>query len=387
MQAMGAVEWIQHLISLDSTSRKSNLPLLEFVANRIDHPRVVTDVFPNAEGDKANLLVTIPAADGSVEGGLVLSGHTDAVPVDGQTWTTDPYTATVVGDRLYGRGASDMKSFIGVGLSLVPLMLEARLREPVHFALTYDEEVGLYGGAHIVEDLRASNLTPRFCIVGEPSGMRVITAHKSITIVDAVVHGTPGHSSLAPLRVNAATFAGKLIAFLDELAQEHIRVGPFDAGYEVPHTTVSVDQVIAGNRSTTVPGECLVRFDFRTIAAVAPESILERVHARAQEIAAEMKALDQRSGIEFSSIALAPGLETERSCELAELLRSLGAVDDARKVVFGSEAGFFQQGGIETVVCGPGFIQQAHIANEFIELEQIRECERLLTDLVRNMSD
>ena len=196
---LSSMDWIEQLIAVDTTSHKTNLPLLELVSDRLNDLGISTAIRPSPKGDKANLIATIPAANGETNGGLVFSGHTDVVPVDGQDWTSDPFVASVRDGRIYGRGTTDMKGFIGVALSMVPRILEAPLRKPIHFALSYDEEVGLHGGSQMLDDFRELGFNPRLCVVGEPTGMRVIRTHKSFSLVTVTVRGRDGHSSLAPL--------------------------------------------------------------------------------------------------------------------------------------------------------------------------------------------
>ncbi|WP_198664476.1 acetylornithine deacetylase [Jiangella endophytica] len=382
-----SIEWMERLIGFDTVSRHSNLPLIHEVADRLDTAGFVTAVRPDVTGDKANLVATLPAADGSMDGGLVLSGHTDVVPTEGQEWTSDPFAATVRDGRIYGRGTSDMKSFLAVALAAVPTMLEAPLREPVHFALTYDEEVGLFGGAQIVGDLRDLGLTPARCIVGEPTGMAVVAAHKSITLARIVVRGLPGHSSMAPHLVSAAFHGAQVITFVQELAEEFEREGPFDGGYTVPFSTISVDYLNGGSFSTTVPGECEIRFDLRTIDGVESDDVVARIRERAGQVEAAMRERHPSTGIDVTVLAQAPGLTATTDSALVDVLTAAGAEAPGVKVAFGTEAGFFSSVGIDTVVCGPGHIEQAHIADEYVSIEQIRTCERVLDGVIATMRD
>lgn len=379
---LSSMDWIEQLIAIDTTSHKSNLPLLELVSARLDSLGISTAIRPSPTGDKANLIATIPATNGQTTGGVVFSGHTDVVPVEGQDWTSDPFVASVRDGRIYGRGTTDMKGFIGVALSMVPRILEGPLREPIHFALSYDEEVGLHGGAQMLDDFRGLGLTPRLCMVGEPTGMRVIRTHKSFSLVTVTVRGRDGHSSLAPNFVSAATYGAQMIAFMHELAEEFQLKGPFDAAYDVPFSTVSVNYVNSGSIGNTVPSECHIRLDVRTIAGVSPHTVLDRIRERAREIEAVMQAQDPTTGIEVDTLALAPGLEASQNSSLVGILTGAGAVDQGNKMAGATEAGFFHSAGMDTVVCGPGQIAQAHIADEYVSLEQIRECERVLGGLV-----
>ena len=241
-----ALPWIVRLVSLDTTSRDSNLPLIELVADELRRQGIEPSIFPTADGQKANLVATIPAADGTRTGGVVLSGHTDVVPVDGQPWSSDPFTPEVRDGRLYGRGTCDMKSFIGVVMDQLPRMVRAPLREPIHLALTYDEEVGCIGGAAIVQQIAKLGLRPRACFVGEPTSMRVIRGHKSISLLEISFHGTAAHSSLTPKGVNAIHHAAELISFVHAMAKQWRDDGPYDDAYRVSYTTTGVNLIKGG---------------------------------------------------------------------------------------------------------------------------------------------
>lgn len=382
-----SLDWIDKLVALDTTSRHSNLDLIELVADRFASQGISAAVKHNKAGDKANLVATIPAENGCVAGGLVLSGHTDVVPVDGQAWTSDPFTMDVRDGNVYGRGVADMKGFIGVALSAVPRMLEARLREPIHFALSYDEEIGLFGGAQMIDDFHDLDLSPTRCVVGEPTGMRVIGTHKSFSLLNITVRGRDGHSSLAPNFVSAAFHGAKVISFIQELAEELQLKGPFEGGYDVPFSTLSVNHVASGSLGNTVPAECHIRLDFRTISEVDPDVVMNRIRERVEGIEAVMRSQDPTTGIDISTLAVAPGLEASDTSTLAAILAEAGASAEGDKMAGATEAGFFHSMGIDTVVCGPGHIAQAHVADEFVSLEQIKKCEDVVGALVDSLSE
>ncbi|WP_193045383.1 acetylornithine deacetylase [Mycolicibacterium baixiangningiae] len=372
-----SLQWIKELVAIDSTSDRSNLPILELIDTQLRKAGARTAFRPNQHRNKANLVASFPSADGSLAGGLVLSGHTDAVPVEGQDWTSDPYTAEVKDGRIYGRGTADMKGFIGAALSVVPRIQQAQLREPIHYVLSYDEEIGLHGGAQIASDLQELGLSPRHCVVGEPTGMQAVRAHKSFSLASISVRGVDGHSSRAPHLVNAAFYGAQLVGFIEQLAKEFEDHGPFDSTYDVPFSTISVNQILSGNASNTVPALCQIRLDLRTIPAMPPLQVLDRVRAHAQTLEKQMQDLD----ITVEAIALAPGLDTSPRSTLLAALNDAG-VSSGGSVAYGTEAGFFDAAGIETVVCGPGSIAQAHIADEYVAIEQIAECERVLGALI-----
>jgi acetylornithine deacetylase len=376
-----SLQWIEDLVATDSTSHRSNMPIVELIEVHLRESGAQTAIRPNSTGDKANLIASFPAANGTLGGGLVLSGHTDAVPVDGQVWTSDPYTADVRDGRIYGRGTADMKGFIGVALSMVPRIQASPLREPVHYVLSYDEEIGLHGGAQLADDFDALGLSPRQCVVGEPTGMHAISAHKSMSLMLIAVHGRDGHSSQAPRLINAAFYGAQLISFIEQLAEEFEDQGPFDATYDIPFSTISVNQIICGSASNTVPSLCKIRLDLRTVPSVDPRQVFDRIRARAQLLEKRMQDTDADLRIEIEILACAPGLTSPAR---SSLLTSLSAVGVRRgdNAAYGTEAGFFDALGIDTVVCGPGHITQAHVADEFVTLDQVAECERVLGTLI-----
>jgi acetylornithine deacetylase len=381
-----SLAWIARLVSLDTTSRGSNLELIEVVATELRRLGLTPTILPNEDGTKANLVATIPAHDGGIDGGIALSGHTDVVPVDGQDWHTDPFAPQVRDGRLYGRGTCDMKGFLGVVLAALPDLVAAPLREPVHLLLSYDEEVGCGGGAALARDLAGLGIHPRICFVGEPTSMRVTTAHKSITPMELTVHGVAAHSSLTPRGVNAIEYAARAIVFIRSLAEEFRDQGPYDGAYAVPYSTASVNVVAGGIAGNTVADLCLVQFEFRTIASVDPRAVRSRIQAHCDELQEEMAREDPRARIELRTVAMVPGLDTTAQSPAALLGARLGGIPSADKVTYGTEAGLFQAAGIETVVCGPGDIEQAHSPDEFVELDQIRACEAFLGELVRHLA-
>ena len=382
-----SLDWIVRLVSIDSTSRLSNLPVIEAVAEEARRLGLAPAICPNPEDpQKANLLVTVPAADGTTEGGVVLSGHTDVVPVDGQAWDSDPFAPEIRDGRLYGRGTCDMKGFIGVAVALLPDMIAAELSEPIHLALSYDEEVGCLGGDQIVKDIANLGLNPRACIVGEPSSMRVITGHKSVSQLKVTFHGKAAHSSLTAKGVNAIEYAARLITWIRDRADDWRANGPFDDAYELPWTTTGTNRIHGGIATNTVPDLCVVEAEFRSIGAVEPQVTISEYEAYARELEARMQAEDSSARVDFEVMSVVPGLDTPTGAETVSLGRALGGVPSEDKVTYGTEAGQFAGAGIETIVCGPGDIAQAHTANEWIELDQIRACEDFVQKLIEHLS-
>jgi acetylornithine deacetylase len=386
-----SLDWTTRLVELDTTSRDTNLPLIEVVEAELKWLGIDSTRLPNADGSKANLVATLPGHDGGTSGGVVLSSHTDVVPVDGQEWSSQPFTPEVRDGRLYGRGTADMKSFIGVVLALLPRYAAARLSEPVHLALSYDEEVGCLGAVDIAEHFRAraeqeGGPLPRACIVGEPTSMRVIPAHKSINLIDLVFHGKAAHSSLTPQGVNAVEYAARAITFIRGIADQRRAEGPFDEAYVVPHTTASVNVVQGGIAGNTVAERCHVQFEFRTVGADDPQEVLDRIEEHVRGLEREMQAEDPSARVEMTPVALVPGLDTAADSPAIAFATGLGGIPSTDKVTYGTEAGLFDAVGIPTVVCGPGDIAQAHSPDEFVELAQVEACEQFLTRLLEQLT-
>lgn len=381
-----SLPWITRLVSLDTTSRNSNLELIDVVAAEARARGLEPQIFPTDDGRKANLVLTVPAADGGRSGGIMLSGHTDVVPVDGQEWTSEPFTPEVREGRLYGRGTCDMKAFSAVALAMLPEMLEADLREPIHLALSYDEEVGCIGGDAIVKQIADLGLAPRACIVGEPTNMQVVRGHKAINLIDVTFRGVAAHSSLTTQGVNAIEYAAPFISFVRGIADQWRESGPFDPAYPIAMSTASVNIVEGGIAGNTVPDRCRVQLEFRTIGAVDPREVLARLRERAAQLEAAMQAENPAASVQLDVLAMVPGLDTDDDSPAMTLAQALGGVRHEGKVTYGTEAGQFAGSGIETIVCGPGDIAQAHAPDEFVELDQIRACEQFVRALITELS-
>ena len=381
------LEWVIRLCSIDSTSRLSNLPVIEVIADEARRLGLDPKICPRPDNpEKANLLITVPAADGSTSGGIVLSGHTDVVPVDGQKWDSDPFTPEIRDGRLYGRGTCDMKGFIGVAVALLPDLIAAELTEPIHLALSYDEEIGCIGGEQIVRDIANLGLIPRAAIIGEPSGMRVITGHKSVNLARVTFHGKAAHSSLTSAGVNAIEYAAKFISYVRIRADEWRAEGPFDDAFELPYSTTGSNMVTGGIATNTVPELCVVHCEFRTIGSVNPQVTMAEYEAYARELEAQMQTEDASASVDFEVLAAVPGLDTPPDAAAISLGRELGGVPSDDKVTYGTEAGQFAGAGMEAIVCGPGDIAQAHAANEWIALDQLDSCADFIAQLITRLS-
>lgn len=372
---------IETLVAFDTTSHKSNMQMIEFIRDYLAQLNVESHLVFDKSGGKANLYATLGPTD---RPGVMLSGHTDVVPVDGQDWHTDPFEVVEKEGRLYGRGTSDMKSFIAVVLAHVPAILERDLQTPVHLAFSYDEETGCIGVRRLIDMLNGLAVKPAMCIIGEPTMMKVVTAHKGKRSARAVVNGLECHSSLAPQGVNAVNYAAELMVFISQLAQRSADEGPFDNDYDVAHTTLHTGTVSGGTALNIVPRECTFEFEIRNLPGVDPEALLDEVKAYARdELEPRMHAVDASSGIVFEDLPSYPGLETDPEAEVVTLAKSLTQANDHIKIAFGTEGGLFQHNAhIPSVVCGPGSIAQAHKPNEFIALEQVAACEQFLERLI-----
>jgi len=379
-------EWLANLVAFDSTSRNSNLDLIAEIQGFVESLGLATRRTLDPSGKKANLFATLPASDGGTQGGIVLSGHTDVVPVDGQAWDTDPFQATTRGDKIYGRGTSDMKGFIAVTLALLPEFKKLPLAKPLHFAYSYDEEVGCHGAAVMIADLVKQGIRPEGCIVGEPTLLRPVVAHKGIHLYRCRTQGKATHSSLTPQGCNAIEYAARLICRLRERAEEIKQQGPFDQDYDVPFTTLSTNTIQGGNAYNTIPSFCEFFFEFRNLPTIQPEEVLKPIRRYInEELLPLMRKEYPQAAIELDGLAGVPGFQGEEQASVTQLLRQLRQDQGKHKVSYATEAGLFQQADIPTILCGPGSIEQAHRANEYIEIEQLSRCEGLLRDLVKAM--
>ncbi len=384
---LASLELIRTLVAFDTTSRDSNLALIDWVRAYLERHGIASTLTFDDDRHKANLFATLPARDGNAtEGGIVLSGHTDVVPVDGQPWDTDPFTVTVKDGRLFGRGVTDMKSFSAVGLSFVPELVRRGLRKPVHFALSYDEEVGCIGVRRLIADIVARGVRPAGCIVGEPTGMRLVVAHKGKKGWRCRVRGHEAHSSLTPLGVNAVQIACEIVAFIARRAREFRDGGQRDAAYDVPYTTVHVGIIRGGTALNIVPRDCTFDFEIRHLPFDDPDAFLADAKAFAGQFLPEMRAIDPATYIEFDHLSTLPGFDTEDGSAITALGHDCCGASEVGKVSFGTEASLFHNANVPTVICGPGHIAQAHQPNEWVEVEQIARCEAFMRRLVEHVA-
>ena len=377
-----AWDLIRRLVAFDTTSRDSNLVLIDWVRGYFKTHGIDSTLTFDDEGRKANLFATIPADDGnSTAGGIVLSGHTDVVPVDGQPWDTNPFEATLIGDRVYGRGVTDMKGFCATALAFVPEFLRRGLARPIHFALSYDEEVGCIGVRRLISDVVARGLRPTGCIVGEPTGMQLVVAHKGKKGYRCRVRGHEAHSSLTPHGVNAVQIACEIVTYLTGMARAFRDNGGFDPAYDVPYTTVHTGVIHGGTALNIVPRDCWFDFEFRHLPFDDPDALFAEVEAYAQRFLPGMQAVAPDTFIEFDPLSALPGFDTHGGSEIAEIGRACNGTHDYGKVSFGTEASLFHGAAIPTIICGPGHIAQAHQPNEWVTLDQLAQCEAFMRRL------
>jgi acetylornithine deacetylase len=381
-----ALDLIRRLIAFDTTSRESNLALIDWVRGYLREHGIESTLTFNDDQRKANLFATLPARDGNVEkNGIVLSGHTDVVPVDGQAWDTNPFEATLIGDKLFGRGVADMKSFIATALTFVPEFSRRGLRRPVHFALSYDEEIGCIGVRRLIEDIVKRGLKPTGCIIGEPTGMQLVVAHKGKQSYRCVIRGHEAHSSLTPSGVNAVQIGCEIVTYLTNMARAFRDNGAFDDAYDVPYTTVHTGVIHGGTALNIVPRDCWFDFEFRHLPFDDPDELYAEVKAYAARFVPEMQAVAADTFIQFEQMSSMPGFDTHGDSEIAEIGKRCAGTHDYGKVSFGSEAALFHRAAMSSILCGPGHIAQAHQPNEWVALDQLAQCEafmRQLADLV-----
>ena len=384
MAAPTSIEMITKLVGFDTTSRDSNLALIDWVEDYLADLGVKSERSWDADRRKANLFATIGPED---RPGIVLSGHTDVVPVDGQAWTSDPFTLTRKDGKLYGRGASDMKGFLGVVLAKTPDFIRRQPRTPLHLAFTYDEEVGCLGVRTLLAELARRPVRPRACVVGEPTLMKPVIGHKGKQSVRCHVHGLECHSALAHQGVNAVEAAAELVAYLKGMARRFRDQGPFDPDYSPPYTTVHTGKIEGGTALNIVPKDCTFDFEFRYLPSEDPAALFGEVERfAAEKLLPEMRAISAAAGFDFEELSSMAGLDMSGEDEVTRLVMQLSGANGTGKVSFGTEGGLYQAFGIPTIVCGPGSIEQAHKPDEWIEVEQLVAAERFMDRLLDHAS-
>lgn len=378
---MSSREILAALIRFDTTSRESNLQLIEFVRAYLAGHQVPCELIFNDEGSKANLFATLGPDD---RPGVVLSGHTDVVPVDGQAWTVPPFELSEKDGNFYGRGAADMKGFIACVLAAVPGLLAKPLRMPVHIALSYDEEVGCLGVRSLLAELEQRAIKPALCLIGEPTELKPVLGHKGKLAMRCDVHGAACHSAYAPQGVNAIEYAAELIGELGRIGSRLRAVELQDARFDPPFSTVQTGLISGGKALNIVPADCSFDFEIRTLPDQNAHDVARQLEQYArQHVVPQMQAINASSDIRFSQLSAYPGLATDARGEAAKLIAECCGSRDFTTVAFGTEGGLFDAIGIATVVCGPGSMDQGHKPDEFISVEQLDGCDRMLERLTQ----
>ena len=385
MTEKNVIDILKSLVGFDTTSFKSNLDLIAFIKNYLNIHKIKSTLVYDSSGKKANLYATIGS---SSEGGIMLSGHTDIVPITDQAWTDDPFHLTQKENKLYGRGTADMKGFLALILSRVPKMISANLSKPIHLAFSYDEEVGCVGVHRLLDFINSNSIKPVFCIVGEPTSMEVVIGHKGKCAYQVVVKGLACHSGQAPFGVNAVDYAAKLISYIAEIAKEKSIKGPFDYDYEVPYSTLHTGVISGGTILNIVPDSCQFEFEIRHLIEDNPKELINKIKLYAKEnLLPNMHKVSSKTDIYFKEKVTYPGLSIDENSEPVKYVKKLLNNEQHKKVIFGTEGGLFQEKlNLPTVVCGPGSIDQAHKADEYISINQLEKGGRFLDDLITSTS-
>jgi len=377
---MQTADILSDLIAFPTVSADPNRALIDYCAEYLNSCGAVVEVIPDATGVKANLYATIGPQDSP---GVLLSGHTDVVPVEGQAWTVPPFAMTQADGKLFGRGTADMKGFVASVLRTASLAGKTDLATPLHIALSYDEEIGCVGVRSMIDMLAAAPFRPRFCIVGEPTLMAVATGHKGKTGLKATFTGREGHSALAPMALNAIHLAADMIGAIRTIQARIVASYPKDPDYDVPYTTLHVGRINGGVALNIVPNHCTFAFEIRNLAQDDPEALLHELALAAEEILAPMRPDFPEAAIKIEVTNTYPPLDTARDAEVVGFVKSLTGANGTNKVAFGTEGGLFDQRlGVPTVICGPGSMAQGHKPDEFISLDQLAQCETMLDALL-----
>lgn len=376
---------LERLIAFDTTSSKPNMELIAWVRAVLADAGIASAVIPDATGGKANLYATV-GPEGI--GGVLLSGHTDVVPVEGQDWTRPPFALTRDGGRLYGRGTTDMKGFCAAAIAALIRAKGMALRTPLHLALSYDEEVGCLGVRSLIDMLEAAPVRPAMCIVGEPTGMAVATGHKGKVALRATCVGREGHSALAPFALNALHLAADFIAAIREEQRQIAAHGLRDGDYDVPYTTVHAGVMRGGVQVNIVPNQAVIDFEVRSLAEDDPEAVIARLRTAAADIVAPHLAEYPEAAIRVDRLWDYPGLGTPSDAAVVNFVKGLTGANGTIKVAYGTEGGLFSQRlGIPTVICGPGSMAQGHKPDEYVSVEQMARCEAMLEALLMRLKD
>jgi acetylornithine deacetylase len=377
-------EIFDRLIAFPTVSRDGNIELIRYIADYLSGAGIEAELYPHQDGDRASLFATVGPHR---RGGVVLSGHTDVVPVEGQAWTSDPFRLTRREDRLFARGAADMKGFVACAIEALVAAKDEDLARPLHVAFSYDEEIGCVGVRPMLAELAAAGIRPEWVLIGEPTSMQVATGHKGKTGIRATCKGHAAHSALAPTGLNAIHLASDLLTGIREMQAEIERTGRRDDDYDVPYTTLHAGVIKGGTALNIVPDNCEMLFEIRNIAGDDPKSIMDQFFDRAEAIVSKSKSRFPEAEIRLDIFNEYPGLGTDEAGAVAERAITLSGQSNRIKVAFGTEGGLFQEVlGTTAIVCGPGSMDQGHKPDEFVTVQQMEECRSMLlrvTDTLR----
>lgn len=375
MASGNSLKILERLVAFDTTSSKSNLDCIDFIRTELDQSGIESKLSFNEARTKANLFATLGPAD---QPGILLAGHTDVVPVEGQSWEADPFQLIERNNKLYGRGAADMKGFLAILLGLVPEFLRAATRAPIHLAFTYDEEVGCLGVQSLIPKIERLTVRPMACIIGEPTEMKLVTAHKGKTILKCEVRGLECHSALDE-GVNAIEIAAEIITQLRLISHRLREAGPFDTDFDPPFTTIQTGTIHGGTALNILPKVCDFTLEFRCLPQQSPKALFKEVKTHIEErLLPEMHARSPETGVSLKILSDIPGLHTPDDASVVALAKNASGETTTEKISFCTEGGILQEAGIPTIICGPGSVEQAHKPNEFVKTAQLHRAEVFL---------
>jgi acetylornithine deacetylase len=374
---------LERLLSFDTTSSNPNMELMLYVQGLLSDAGIDSQLIPDAAGGKANLYATV-GPEG--QGGVMLSGHTDVVPVAGQHWTVPPFAMTERDGKIYGRGSTDMKGFVACAIAALIEAKQRPLLVPLHLALSYDEEIGCLGVRSLVEMLETAPQRPRMCIVGEPTSMQVATGHKGKIALRATCVGREGHSALAPLALNALHLAADFINLLRDTQSFVVEHGMQDGDYDVPYTTLHAGLMRGGVQVNIVPNSAVIDFEIRSLAGEDTDRLIRILEIGAEDIVAPLRADFPEAAITIERLWDYPGLGTPSDAGVVNFVKGLTGANGTIKVAFGTEGGLFDTRlGIPTVICGPGSMAQGHKPDEFVSLDQLEKCQAMMAALLTRL--
>lgn len=385
MENLNTIKILENLISFPTVSRDANLGLIEYVAKIIECEKVKPVIIKNNENTKANLFASIGPENSD---GIMLSGHTDVVPIDGQNWTKPPFECTYDDGLYFGRGTADMKGFVASAINSFIKAKTINLKKPLYLALSYDEEVGCLGVRSLIDLVKELKFKPSMCIVGEPTSMSIATGHKGKTALRADCEGVEAHSALAPKGTNAIYLACDLINEIRNIQSEIVNNGIKDYDYDIPYTTLHVGKISGGIVLNIVPNKSSVDFEIRNLAEDDPYKILNELKSKISLLLKKINKKAPNANIKINITNQYPGLNTQINAEIVSFVSSLTGKNNTIKVAFGTEGGLFDtELDIPTVVCGPGSMDQGHKPDEYVSKKQLEMCDHMLENLIKKMSN